>query len=472
MRRASSPPLFSSSPLLLVLLLAVLLAACASAQTETGYTVLTHPDGPLYAGDRISFEVLPGAAATGGLSLQVSADGTTLGASGFGPYGVGGRNEAVFWWTWDTRGLEPGRHTLTFSILPQGPSWTETYVLHPAASVPAPEPDAGWTSTTSGCCTIYYVTGTDAARDIESLKLLADEQAADVESDFGAAFPAPVTITFLPRTLGHGGFASDSIYVSYLDRNYAGSTTAQVVHHELAHIMDAQLGGGYKPSVLVEGLAVYISGGHFKEEPLLPRAAALFDLGWYIPLADLADDFYPQQHEVGYLEAGALVQYLVETYGWDAFDNFYRHLPDPATVSGADPGPASPSEALDAALREHFGVSLADLETNFTAAIRSQAVTDNVRDDLRLTVRFYDAVRRYQQGLDPSAYFLTAWLPDGKTMRDLGIVADYLRHPNGWKNRLVEPLLVRADAELRAGEYTQVEKTLDQAGWLLDLVAP
>jgi hypothetical protein len=461
MRRAASHPLLFSSSALLIL---ILLAACASAQTETGYTVLTHPDGPLYAGDRVSFEILPGANATDGLSVEISADGTMLGASGFGPYGVGGRTEAVFWWTWDTRDLEPGRHTLTFSILPQGPSWTETYVLHPAASVPAPEPEAGWESTTSGCCTIYYVTGTDAERDIESLKALADEQAADVESDFGAAFPAPVTVTFLPRTLGHGGFASDSIYVSYLDRNYAGSATAQIVHHELAHIMDAQLGGGYRPSVLVEGLAVYISGGHFKEEPLLPRAAALFDLGWYIPLADLADDFYPQQHEIGYLEAGALVQYLVETYGWDAFDNFHRHMPDLA--------PAAPSEVLDAALREHFGISLAELETDFTAALRSQTVTGDVRDDLRLTVRFYDTVRRYQQGLDPSAYFMTAWLPDGKTMRETGIVADYLRHPDGWKNRLIESLLVRADAELRLGEYDRVEKTLNQVDWLLDVVVP
>jgi hypothetical protein len=214
----------------------------------------------------------------------------------------------------------------------------------------------------------------------------------------------------------------------------------------------------------VEGLAVYISGGHFKQEPLLPRAAALFDLGWYIPLKDLADDFYPQQHEVGYLEAGALVQYMVEKYGWSAFNDFYRHMPDP--------GNRKPSGTLDTALRERFGISLSDLETDFTAFLKTQVVTDDIRADLRLTVRFYDTVRRYQQGLDPSAYYLTAWLPDGMTMRDLGIVADYLRHPDGWKNRLIEPLLVRADAEWRSGEYPQVKKTLDWINWLLDVSVP
>jgi hypothetical protein len=447
-----------------ILLLVVLFASCAPAGQQAAITVLTHPDGPLFVGDRVSFEVMLGAVVTDGLSLQVSEGDNPLGTAGFGTYGLGGRNEAVFWWAWDTRDLQPGIHTLTFTTIPQGPSWTGTYFLHPAADVPPPEPDAHWTSTTSACCTLYYITGTDAARDIESLKGLADEQAAGVEDKLGANFTSIVSIVFLSRTLGHGGFTTDSVFVSYLDRNYAGSTTAQVLHHELTHRLDSQLGGGYKPSILVEGLAVYISGGHFKQEPLLPRAAALFDLGWYIPLKDLADDFYPQQHEVGYLEAGALVQYMVEKYGWYAFDDFYRHMPDP--------GVRKPSETLDAALRERFSLSLSDLETNFTAFLKTQAVTADIRADLRLTVRFYDTVRRYQQGLDPSAYYLTAWLPDGKTMRDRGIVADYLRHPAGWKNRLIEPLLVRADAELRSGEYARVEKTLDWINWLLDVTVP
>jgi hypothetical protein len=447
-----------------ILLLAVFFASCAPAVQPTGITVLTHPDGPLYLGDRVSFEVIPGTVVMDGLSLQVREGDHPLGTAGFGPFGVGGRNEAIFWWTWDTRSLQPGRHTLTFTTSPQGPSWIGTYILHPAKDVPPPEPEAHWTSTTSACCTLYYITGSDAARDIESLKGLADGQAADVEHKLGADFISPVSIVFMSRTLGHGGFTNDSVYVSYLDRNYAGSTTAQVLHHELTHLLDSQLGGGYKPSVLVEGLAVYISGGHFKQEPLLPRAAALFDMGWYIPLKDLTDNFYPQQHEVGYLEAGALIQYMVEKYGWSAFDDFYRHLPDP--------GQRTPSEELDAALRTQFGISLSDLETDLIASLKTQAVTADIRADLRLSVRFYDTVRRYQQDLDPSAYYLTAWLPDGKTMRDQGIVADYLRHPDGWKNRLIEPLLVRADKELRLGEYVQVEKTLDWINWLLDVAVP
>lgn len=436
-----------------VLLALVLLAACTPDRQPAHPTIITHPDGPLYVGDQVSFEVLPGAADMTGKSIQISEGDHPLGTAGFGPYGVGRRNEAVFWWTWNTRDLKPGRHTLTFATLPDGPSWTETYTLHPAASVPPPEPEAHWISTTSACCTIYYITGTDAARDIETLKQTVDAQAADVEQVFGAAFSAPVNISFLPRTLGHGGFATDTIYVSYLDMNYAGGDSSQVYHHEMVHLLDGQVGGGFRPTILIEGLAVYLSGGHFKKEPILPRAAALLDLGWYVPLHTLTDDFYPQQHEVGYLEAAALVQYLVDQYGWTAFDYFYRHMQAPAD--------GKQSTALDSALKENFEITFDELEVEFVAFLKSQTVTAENRDDLRLTVRFYDTVRRYQQGLDPSAYFMTAWLPDGKTMRDRGIVADYLRHPTGPLNRLLEPMLVRADEELRAGDYARVEKMLD-----------
>jgi len=112
------------------------------------------------------------------------------------------------------------------------------------------------------------------------------------------------------------------------------------------------------------------------------------------------------------------------------------------------------------------------LETGFITCLQNQPVTNAIRDDLRLTVRFYNSVRRYQQGLDPSAYFMTAWLPDYVSMRKNGIVADLLRHPDGWKNQQIESLLVRADEELRTGNYVQLEKTLDWINWLLDVTIP
>ena len=127
---------------------------------------------------------------------------------------------------------------------------------------------------------------------------------------------------------------------------------------------------------------------------------------------------------------------------------------------------------MDVALQEKFDITLVELETDFITCLQNQPLTNAIRDDLRLTVRYYDTVRRYQQELDPSAYFMTAWQPDGAGMRQKGIVADLLRHPDGWKNRQIESLLMRADEELRLGNYIQAEKMLNWINWLMDVIIP
>ncbi len=93
-----------------------------------------------------------------------------------------------------------------------------------------------------------------------------------------------------------------------------------------------------------------------------------------------------------------------------------------------------------------------------------------MRADLVLSVNYYDAVRRYQQVLDISAYFLTAWLPSGEEMRERGIVADYLRHPQSPQNLEIVELLVEVDRQIRAGNYLQAEKALYQVNRKLDLI--
>lgn len=433
----------------------------ASPTPAVGFSIRVHPDGPLYVGDRVSFEVLaPDGFDPKDKVVLLESDGQMLGEQAFRPFGIGGRSQATFAWVWDTSGLESGSHSLTFRIRPDEFSWTETLALLPAADVPYPEPDARWESITSDCCLIYYITGTDAQRDIETLADMADAEALRVEARFGAQFDDKIPLTFLPRVLGHGGFASDGLYVSYLDANYAGNATRQVIHHEMVHWLDSRQGGDLRPSILVEGLAVYLSNGHFKEEPILPRAAALLELDWYIPLRELTNAFYTSQHEIGYLQAAALVAYLVETYGWERFDAFYRDIhPAPEGTQFA---------ALEAALQVHFGLDLDSLEAAFIDFLRSQTVDDSHRADLRLTVAFYDTLRHYQQRYDPSAYFLTAWLPDIPAMRQRGIVADLLRRPREPVNLQIEELLIAADRDLRAGDYEQAESRLRAVMELLE----
>lgn len=455
----SAPTLLARLAQVVLLAALVLPLPLAGCQAQA-YQVVTHPDGPLYVGDQVSFEVLfPEGAMVPEGGVEVVYEGRVLGRAGFAPYGIERRVQATFWWVWDTRGLTPGLYTLTFRVV-GGEEWEEHFRLHPASAVPPPEPLAHWDYATTDCCTIYYITGTAAERDLPALMAMVDEQAAQVEASLQSDFEQSVTVVFLPRTLGHGGFTTDGIYISYLDRNYAGASTERIIHHELVHVLDLRRGNWFRPSLLMEGLAVYLSGGHYKEEALAPRAAALLDLGWYIPLPLLAEDFYHQQHEIGYLEAGALVQYLVEMYGWEAFDDFYRDISSP----GAD-GQAA---ALEAALAEHFALDWPGLEQNFLGWLRSQEVSEAARTDLRLTVELYDAIRRYQRLFDPSAYFLTAWLPDGATMRERGIVADYLRRPTGWQNEVIEPLLVEADRALRSGDFQRTRQRLNLVNWLLD----
>jgi hypothetical protein len=428
------------------------------------FTVRYHPDGPLFVGDQVSFEVI----APPDLDLEekqvrvevMLADWEEIATAGFGSFGIGGRFQATVNWGWDTRGLEPGEYSLRFSVQPDGEEWIETVRLHPAGQVPPPEPQARWETVESDCCIVHFITGTDAARDLPLLLEIADRQGQRAIRRMGVEFSDPIPITLLPRVLGHGGFASNEIYISYLDRNYAGNDFAMVLHHEMIHILDSRLGGELRPSILVEGLAVYLTGGHFKPEPLLPRAAALLDLGYYLPLAPLADDFYRSQHEAGYLQGAALIQFLVNRYGWEAFSDFYRDIHPHSS--------GKQSLAIDAALQEHYGLTLPELESQFVSYLSRLHVNPDLYQDVRLTILFYDTVRRYQLLLDPSAYFLNAWLPSGQEMRDREIVADYLRRPSLPENLVIERLLVEADRELRAGNYSAAERLLVSVDSRLD----
>jgi hypothetical protein len=175
------------------------------------------------------------------------------------------------------------------------------------------------------------------------------------------------------------------------------------------------------------------------------------------------DDFYFAQHEIGYLQAGALVEHMAATWGWEAFHAFYRD------IHPIENG--SQSQAVEAALQEHFGLSLEGLEDSFLAALRSQPVTAASVHDVRLTVEYYDLVRRYQQELDPAAYFLTAWMPCSPGGEEACPPADYLRHPQAPQNVAVETLLVGADQALRGGDYASTQRLLEMARAALDALA-
>jgi hypothetical protein len=240
----------------------------------------------------------------------------------------------------------------------------------------------------------------------------------------------------------------------------------------MIHILDGRLGGDLRPTMLVEGLAVYLTGGHFKKVDVLTQAAGLLqiqdapyaqaDLGWLIPVRQLADQFYTSQHEIGYMEAAGLIKFMVQKYGWDAFNKFYRDIHRQDSNSQAD--------AIGTALQVHFGIDLDQLQEQFISALRSQEVTSLQVEDMRETVRYFDTMRRYQELLDPSAYFVHAWLLDSAQMREKGIVADYNRHPEAPYNLALETLLVEADDSLLNDQYQETSGVIQSANAVLDAI--
>ncbi len=434
-----------------------------TALENDNFEVRVHPDGGLYAGDLVSFEVIAPPDFDGsGQKVEVRLDGAVLGSGDFHQFGIAGRQQATLQWVWDTSGLEARDYDLNYQVTPEGPTWEETITLFPQDALPPYALDAEWDLAESACCLLYYVDGTESERELAQILADAEEEAARSTAQMQIGFTDPIPIVLMPRVLGHGGFAGGEIYISFLDRNYAGNDLDQVLHHEMVHILDERLGGDLRPTMLVEGLAVYLSGGHFKTEPLLSRAAALLDLGWYLPLQPLADDFYFQQHEVGYLEAAALIQFMVDTWGWDAFSNFYRDI--------HSSGSGLHSDAIDVALQAHFDISFAELETRFLTRLRSIPLNPDLRADVDLTVAFFNTVRRYQQALDPSAYFLTAWLLGIGEMRERGITADYLRHPAAPANITLETMLISAEEDLKLGRFEEADLLLTAANAVLDRV--
>lgn len=422
-----------------------------------------------YRGDRISFDITPrhlGAISPQDLTVRIyrlrgaKREVLAEGAIGYPTFDEVPR--ARLTWAWDTRDAG-GRETLLVHLDPddrvqagdEDPTnnvVTLTVRFIADTARPAPETLATWVATTTNCCVFHYLTCTRAERDLPILTQAAERSVAFVQERLGTRLPSPLEVYFIGRVVGQGGYAQEGVVLSYPDRPYVGLDLEMVLRHEAVHVLDASLVGPATPALLREGLAVWVAGGHYRPESIPARAGALVRLNQYIPLAQLAEDFYRHQHETGYLEAAALVAYLVETYGWDEFLAFYRR-------AGEDDG-APPADALDQALRGSFGVGLEETESAFQAWLSGQPTTSEEARDLELTVRLFDAIRRYQQTLDPPAYFLSGWFPDAAEGERQGIVADFLRSPRSVRAAAIELMFVSAQETLRQGN-------LDEAAFLI-----
>lgn len=424
--------------------------------------ILIHPDGALYSGDVVSIEAIVHDGAKmnlRGFTVELYVDSKLISRERASGHGIGQRLEASFEWAWRTTGLE-GAHTIQIVVDPEDKikigdedptnnTATITVNIQLQSDLPFNELNAKWIKTESECCIFNYIANSPAARDIESLKTQTNDSVAFVESRLGRKRNSKIVFNFIDRVLGHGGFAGDTITITYTDRDYPAGSFTTVVRHEAAHILARSLGKD-RPIIIEEGLATYITGGHFKPEPFAPRVAGVIALDRYIPLAQLADNFYPAQHELGYLESAGLIEYLVNTYGWEKF----------VTLLGAFQQTRNESAMLDAGLRFTYNKKLSEIESDYLAYLKTQTDPRWTRD-IENTIRYYDTVRLYQKKFDPSAYYLTAWIPDiDRAVRD-GITADYQRHPLTPRHIAIETMLIEADRGIDSGDYDLAERYLN-----------
>lgn len=434
--------------------------------------VFLYPTPTIYAGDQVTLQILayvPPNVSADAVTVQVELNNMPLTNGTLGYRNLAGDAVGLFEWVWDTN-EQMGAHTLEITLDPgdtiqvgdENPDnniVTLNAVVNDPAQLSHLDANAAWISSETNCCMVYAVSGTAAYRDFPDLLVMVEDAFQQASARLEEPPQRKYDVYLIDRIIGQGGYAGSGIVVSYLDRNYVSDGLYEVLVHEAVHLLDRQF-APQRITFLAEGLAVWASGGHYKQEDLTQRSAALVAIDRYIPLRELINDFYPVQHEIGYLEAAGFVSYLIDTYGWTQFRTFYSE------VTG-DKG-STPADAMDATMQQYFGVSLADAEAAWLGKLAERPYDNTAMIDLQTTLRFYDTMRRYQRLYDPTAYFLTAWLPYPQALRTDGNPADLTRHPGAEINIVLETMLQSVDTAVRTGDYQAANVTLDSINRVLD----
>lgn len=444
--------------------------------------IYLYPAPDIYAGDLVTFQVLasvPDNVLAEKVTVHIFVDDQELVSGTLGARNLAGDAVGLFEWVWDTTdtigevdiSVVLDLHDM-IQIGDEDPTNNEaivTAVILDPDQLPRNEINAAWVSAEINCCLVHVISGTAAYRDLSELLPVVErafQQAADRLTE---PIARKYDVYLIDRVIGQGGYAGSSMVVSYLDRQYASDGLYEVMVHEAVHLIDRQF-APQRITFLAEGLAVWASGGHYKQEDLDQRAAALMELGRYVPLPQLIDNFYPVQHEIGYLESAAFIKYLIDKYGWPQFRAFYSDV----TFDDAN----TLSAAVDMNMQAYFGLTLAEAEANWHAYLANLPRDRTAVIDLQTTLRYYDTMRDYQRKYDPTAYFLTAWLPYPQELQASGNPADFTRNPNEEINVALEVMLQAADAAIRSADFNaanvlldSIERVLENDGLFIDPLA-
>lgn len=431
----------------------------------TAEDIQLFPVPKIISGDRVTFQVqpfVPEEMPVENVSVDIYVDGNIVSAGNLSWRNWEGKAQGVYEWVWNTSGL-PGWHEIRVvldsqDLFQQGdedPSNNETVFtvrVGKTSERPLEERDASWITAETDCCFAHTLTRTAAYRDFPELLVMLDSAVSEASSRVNEFPQEKIDVYFVERTVGQGGYAGSGMVIVYNDRPYIGGELYELIVHESTHIIDRQF-APQRTKFLSEGVAVWAAGGHYEKQDLQRRAAALLATNKYIPLADLANNFYPAQHEIGYLEAGAFFDYLVSVYGWPDVREFYSNT----SVSDG----ATEADALDANIQRYFDMSLAEMETQWLAELAALELTEKEIAELQTTIRYYETARQYQKLYDPTAYFRTAWLPRPADVVESGNAADFLRQPDTEVNFTVELMLRSAKEAIDSEDFARANVILD-----------
>lgn len=406
--------------------------------------VRAYPGPERYAGDILTFEIRTDSEASD------TSTPVTLQLDHHEPFEVSGNwsfNTLVLPLALDTSDLM-GTHTLKISDSNANIDELYSFEVLPESERPAQEENAAWMVSEIACCRLHYVSGTAAARDIESIAENFQQAAQDFSAITGEKFDERLEVYILDRIWGNGGFGGEGqLVISYTDRYYGPTIGAEglqtLARHEFTHAAGVgAFGDGIDFNY--EGLAVYVAGGHYKPEPLAQRGAALFDLGYYIPVGQSME-----QHELAYLYPAAMLTYIVETNGADALWKFLA-----ADADTSDGQPAT----LEAAIQSTFSISLKDFDANFRAWLESGDPGEQLYD-LRLTIELQDLRRKYQDTYAPPPYFFLG--KASETLASPEYIPVVLRESHAPPNVAIELIIANAQKAIIEGDYSTAEQLID-----------
>lgn len=310
-----------------------------------------------------------------------------------------------------------------------------------------------WISETSAHFDYLFLENTPAQRDIPLIKSVAESSLAYVSARLGLQTDQRIQLYLVPQVFWQGGaaFGGNMILLSYVDRNYPGIELMAYLRHEITHVVTNRWlnQGRAFSSVLAEGLAVWVTGGHYRlNESIHLRARALVAGNYYIPLSILQRDFMSQQHEIAYMESASFVGYLLEKYGQEAFSKFYGAANQPGNIY-----PGQGWSSLEQSWRTWLQAGSVSPQGEIRAP---EAALSKEVSRWGLELRYYKLMRDYQMNLDPVA----RELPDAPGQWDDAQVAKYASAAKEPVQVAVESAMLTTLNAIRYGKPEEADKLL------------